>query len=142
MRFIPSEIVNTAIKETGLICKYSCCNVKNKYCKNDIWEGNLEGFANSLLQLINKYYIENIMYKIDVKPNNHNIIDYINECHNKTIKTTIETPEKILFVFTDDTFLIIEAVYMKFKKSSELYVQNILNKMPEEFQKIIDKKEN
>lgn len=72
----------------------------------------------------------------DPKIINHGILSHIDECKNKTIKniTTYYYNRSILFEFTDNTFIVLTTI-----EAYELCIQNSIQDMPDEFQKIIDK---
>ena len=49
---VSREIIFQAAEEAGFVRTHSCCNVDLKLCQNDEWRGNLEGFANAILRLV------------------------------------------------------------------------------------------
>lgn len=50
------ELIQRAIKESGLEQIKSCCNVELKFCSTDEWRGDLAAFANILLRIHDEGY--------------------------------------------------------------------------------------
>jgi hypothetical protein len=45
------EFILKAIEKSGLQRTRSCCGVDDKFCNTDEWRGNLEGFAQAIVDL-------------------------------------------------------------------------------------------
>lgn len=52
MQWLSPEVVMQAVKDSGLVSQYSCCNTPLKFCDTDMWRGELRTYSAHLLRIV------------------------------------------------------------------------------------------